>query len=205
VNARKVVTWAVIIFAAYYIMANPPRRRSCPARHPHGAEAHGEFNRILPEPPRIRKVLAMKASDLVQAEPAATVQPELEPELAWQPSGGEPQPCHLELAPGCSDAGEEAYEVWFILPSQPLARVTMWLCPAVTPRPGGRAFTVSCRWLLQHGPWSAAGWSSTPCVFTDPSGAADAALEAAVALACGAWEEFPGGLPDCLHWDGEPW
>ncbi len=129
-----------------------------------------------------------------------------EPELAcpWRPSGDEPQPCHRYLAWDRSCVGEEVYGVWFTLPRQPRARVTMWLYPAAVEL-GNAVFAVAWRWRLDHGPLFACGWDHATRWWASAEEATDAALKAAVALACGAWEEFPGGIPGCLHWDGAPW
>ncbi len=100
--------------------------------------------------------------------------------------------------------GVEAYAVAFTLNAQPRARVIIWVYPAEEV-PGSGVFVVAYRCRQEHGPWTAAGWHAIPGSFTSPQDATDAALDAAVALACGSFEDFPGGTPACLLWDGVPW
>ena len=133
-------------------------------------------------------------------EPGGPVQGDLN--LAWRPDGREPQPCDPAVVSDLYCAGDHAHGIVFTHPVQVQSRVTIWFYPAWGP---GATLIVAWRWLCQQGPWAAAGWDSVMPLYADPSDAGGAALEAAVALACGEWAHFPGGPPAGLHWDGLPW
>ena len=140
--------------------------------------------------------------EVVHPEPNPPGHPDLNPELAWRPDGREPQPCDAAVVSDLSCASDLAYGVVFTHPELVQSRVTIWLYPSWGP---DATLILAWRWRCEHGPWTAQGWDSAMALYADPADATDAALEATVALACGEWDHFPGGIPAGLHWDGLPW
>jgi len=123
------------------------------------------------------------------------------PSLIWLPKGDEPLPCDWRISGDGSCVSDHAFGVTFAHPAVTAAGVTMWLYAAAN---DGEYYVVAWRWHQRHGALQRWGNEHRPRVFRHPQDATDAALDAAAGLACGIWDGWLGGIPDCLQWDGMP-